>query len=130
MKCVTITLDVSGFFFSASSEMLWIKVFEFVFRELYLYWRVGLLDYGKNHNPDCFGQYWNHDYSNDYFRENMMHLFSIALVLEKMTAASPDQRAIYDWLGLVTARLHARLFQKTSRPNSTTENAKIIVSTQ
>ena len=26
-------------------------------------------------------------------------------VLKKMTAASPDQRAIYDWLGLVIARL-------------------------
>ena len=39
-------------------------------------------------------------------------------------------RAIYDWLGLVIARLHASLFQKISRPNSTTKNAKIIVSTQ
>ena len=55
-------------------------------------------------------------------------IFKISL--KKMTAASLDQREIYDWLGLVTARLHARLFQKISRPNSTTKNAKIIVSTQ
>ena len=44
---------------------------------------VGLLDYGKKIiiwllNPIIFGQYWNHDYSNDYFWENMMHLFSIS----------------------------------------------------
>ena len=25
---------------------------------------LGLLDYGENHNPDYFGQYGNHDYSN------------------------------------------------------------------
>jgi hypothetical protein len=25
---------------------------------------LGLLDYGKNHNHDYFGQYINHDYSN------------------------------------------------------------------
>ena len=58
-----------------------------------------------------------------------MHLFRISLVLKEMPAASPDQREIYDWLGLLTARLHARLFQKISRPNSTAKNAKIIVST-
>ena len=39
---------------------------------------VGLLDDGKNHSHDYFGQYLNHDYSNDYF-ENTMHLFCISL---------------------------------------------------
>ena len=39
---------------------------------------LGRLDYGKNPNPDYFGQYWNHDYSNHYFKENMTQLFSIS----------------------------------------------------
>ena len=37
-------------------------------------YKVGLLHYGKNHNPDYFGQYLNHD----SFWENMMHLLIIS----------------------------------------------------
>ena len=40
-------------------------------------------DHSYNHNPDYFGQYRNHDYSNDYFLGNIMHLFSTSAVITK-----------------------------------------------
>ena len=48
---------------------------------------VGLFDYGKNHNHDYFGQYWNLDYSNNYFYvwkpDAFIHNFSPKITLSK-----------------------------------------------
>ena len=51
-----------------------------VMRKLAAQYKVGLLDYVNNNNPDYFGQYRNLDYSDDYFwvwrHDAFVHNFS------------------------------------------------------